>query len=141
MSKEIKIDTYVHVNVNYIDSMHTRPELAFHHFSADMSQNPYFKGEYVFIEKKTITVTVPETHEIAGQIAENLELALSEMRAKHHREQQEMIDKIAGYRMLGAPKQGEVLQDSDLRAPAAPSKFHDADQAEEVKSDDFDLPF
>lgn len=136
MSKQIPVDVYVHLNVKHIDVMDSMSELAFQYFHADMSENSYFKGEYIFIEKKTILVNMPETHELAGSAADNLEQSLAKMRAEHHRAQQELIDQIAGFRMLCAPKEGEVLNDRDLRSNA-PSKFHDADDAEDVN----EVPF
>lgn len=68
---------------------------------------------FVFLAEQEISYQLPDN--LSEVAVESLEVALSEMRAKHHKEQQEMIDRIAGLRQLAAPKEGELVDDRDLR--------------------------
>lgn len=71
------------------------------------------KGKYVFICEREISFGLPD--DVTDQAAEAMEDMLSEIRAKHFAEQQKVIDSIAKLRQLAAPKEGELVDDRDLR--------------------------
>jgi len=142
MAKVIELEIFVHLNLNYSHRLESMPQLAISTFNADMTGSEHF-SEYVMIEKKTISVLVPSHAEIANVAAESLEKELSAMRARHHQEQQQIIDKIASYRLLAAPNDGELVDDADLR-DVSRSLFNKA-RANDVSEADYtdmdDIPF
>ncbi|QDH45823.1 hypothetical protein PSKM_gp66 [Pantoea phage vB_PagM_PSKM] len=71
------------------------------------------KGQYVFICEREISFGLPD--DVTDQAAEAMEEMLSAIRAKHYAEQQKVIDSIAKLRQLSAPKEGELVDDRDLR--------------------------
>lgn len=73
-----------------------------------------------------IEVDVPDN--ILEIATEGLEQALQKMRAEHHQEEQELINRIADLRLLAAPK-SVVLDDRDLTVKQQ-AKFNDGDAAE-----------
>lgn len=73
-----------------------------------------------------IEVDVPDN--ILEIVTEGLEQALQKMRAEHHQEEQELINRIADLRLLAAPESA-VLDDRDLTGKQQ-SKFNDGDAAE-----------
>lgn len=89
---------------------------------------------FVFLAESKISYTLPDN--VTEIAVSSMEDALAEMRAKHHAEQQAMIDRIAGLRQLAAPKEGEVLDDRDLRGKncstvkdAVDAEYSDVDEA------------
>lgn len=100
----------------------------------------------VFISEHEVTVLIPDN--VAEISADKMVEALAKMRAEHHQKQQELIDTISSLRMLAAPKEGQIVDDTDLRQPKV-SRFSDAAGAEVVHDDqplppgahDLEIPF
>lgn len=91
------------------------------------------KGKYVFICEREISFGLPD--DVTDQAAEAMEEMLSAIRAKHYAEQQKVIDSIAKLRQLGAPKEGELVDDRDLRGDRI--RIADSDEADDATFDDF----
>lgn len=68
--------------------------------------------DHVFVSEHEINVLLPDN--IAEISADKLVDALAKMRAEHHQAEQALIDTISSLRMLAAPKEGELVDDSDL---------------------------
>ena len=102
--------------------------------------------DYCFISEHQINITVPDN--INEMAADQLLGSLEVMRAEHHQKELKMMDTISSLRMLAAPKEGQVVDDTDLRQPKV-SKFGDAADAEIVHDDqplapgahDLEIPF
>ncbi|AEX65735.1 hypothetical protein DIBBI_gp67 [Xanthomonas phage vB_XveM_DIBBI] len=111
-------------------------------FVTDFDYRLYDKvsKEFAFLAEQEISYQLPDNiNEIA---AESMESALVAMRAKHHAEQQAMIDRIAGLRQLAAPKEGELVDDRDLREGQRIhrnlfDKHGPDDEADDATFDDF----
>lgn len=91
------------------------------------------KGKYVFICEREISFGLPD--DVTDQAAEAMEEMLSEIRAKHYAEQQKVIDSIAKLRQLAAPKEGELVDDRDLRGNSV--RIADSEEADDATFDDF----
>lgn len=91
------------------------------------------KGQYVFICEREISFGLPD--DVTDQAAEAMEDMLSAIRAKHYAEQQKVIDSIAKLRQLAAPKEGELVDDRDLRGKSV--RIADSEEADDATFDDF----
>lgn len=91
------------------------------------------KGNYVFICEREISFGLPD--DVTDQAAEAMEDMLSAIRAKHFAEQQKVIDSIAKLRQLAAPKEGELVDDRDLRGERI--RIADSEGADDATFDDF----
>lgn len=91
------------------------------------------KGKYVFICEREISFGLPD--DVTDMAAEAMEEMLSGIRAKHFAEQQKVIDSIAKLRQLAAPKEGELVDDRDLRGERV--RIADSDEADDATFDDF----
>jgi len=100
----------------------------------DYRQIESIKDDYLFVCEREISFDLPE--DATGQAAEAMENKLSAIRAKHHAEQQKIIDSIAKLRQLAAPVEGELVDDRGLVERSTSINADEADDA------DFnDLPF
>lgn len=71
--------------------------------------------KYIKVDEVTVFLALPD--DVTGIAADKLQDELEAMRARHHVEQQAIIDRIAGLRLLSAPAkevEGDLLDDSDL---------------------------
>ncbi|QDH45740.1 hypothetical protein AAM37_gp69 [Pantoea phage vB_PagM_AAM37] len=91
------------------------------------------KGKYVFICEREISFGLPD--DVTDMAAEAMEDMLSAIRAKHYAEQQKVIDSIAKLRRLAAPKEGDLVDDRDLRGERI--RIADSDEADDATFDDF----
>lgn len=91
-------------------------------------------ADYVFICEREISFGLPD--DVTDQAAEAMEAQLSKIRAKHHAEQQKVIDSIAKLRQLAAPIEGQLLDDTGLTVRA---KVIDAEEADDAEFNDLPL--
>lgn len=139
-STTVKRKIYSFVSLESVQNNGLTPAQAMVTSEIDYRNYDSLSSKYAYVGTHEIFIEVPDN--IGSVAADSLEVELQKMRAAHHKEQQRLIDTISTLRLLAAPKEGEVVvDDKDLRAPAAPSKFHDADEAEEVNDDQNDIPF
>lgn len=84
----------------------------------------------VFISEHEVTVLIPDN--VAELSADHMVEELAKMRAEHHKAEQALIDTISSLRMLAAPKEGDLVDDSDLVVidPAKKSRDDGAQDAE-----------
>lgn len=89
------------------------------------------KGQYVLIAERSIAFTLPKADDVNAMTVDALTDSLQEMRAEHQLKQQQLIDQIARFRQLAAPKEGEVVDDRDLvqQAPVQ-GRADDAEDAD-----------
>lgn len=102
----------------------------------DYSKLSSMKNDYILVCERTVSFEASDN--IVGMAVEAMEQALSDTRAKHHAEQQAMIDSIARFRQLAAPVEGEVVDERHLTQRATVCA-DDADDAEDAEFKD--LPF
>lgn len=94
-----------------------------------------FSSDFIHIAAVDVEIEVPDNIYEIG--VEGLEKELSKLRADNHRKEQELIDRIAGLRLLAKPDEpveGDLLDDSGL--VKREKKIDDSD-AEDV----LEIPF
>lgn len=87
-------------------------ESSVHVSSFDLSQSQ--SGDYIKIAEREISFALPELSDAVEMCADSMELALQKMRAEHHQQQQDLIDRISKYRQLAAPQDVEVIRASEF---------------------------
>lgn len=132
----VKKTVYSFVSLESVQNYGRKPEEAVTINEIDYRQYPSLSSKYAYVATHEIVVDIPDN--IGSIAADSLEVELEKMRAAHYKEEQNLINLISTMRLLAAPKEGDVVDDKDLRQ-AAPSKFHDADDADE--GDFTDVPF
>lgn len=94
-----------------------------------------FSSDFVHVATVDVELEIPDNILEIG--VEGLEKELSKLRAENHKKEQQLIDKIAGLRLLAspaAPVEGDLLDDSGL--VKREKKIDDSD-AEDV----LEIPF
>lgn len=102
---------FAFVNMDYV-KCGTPPENSISISAIDYRCYESLAKDHVFVSEHEINIALPEN--IAEISADKLVDALAKMRAEHHQAEQALIDTISSLRMLAAPKEGDIVDDSDL---------------------------